>query len=145
MKISICIFSCISLIQGLFAGITNEDGKSFKVDPQGAYMVEAPFFKCGCRDAIASIYDDNQCMASSPAEVWLLTYRNGEWIAVEKLGEGDGVYVELKDLEGDGLLELFITQRFITPDEVHDRLKLIDFKEKQGGDSRCGTSQQRNN
>lgn len=96
----------IHVIGSLFEERLNEDG--FPYELKHVEWHEGSFRGEGAREALVSFYDGRQCHAAGYSELWLLRYEGG-WRLDEKIADADTVEYKLLDVEGDGLMEVWIT------------------------------------
>jgi hypothetical protein len=98
-----------NIIRNLFKNRLNEDGDNYTLDYVKWQI--GSFSNYNATEALVSFHDHNQCHASGWSEVWLLSYDNNGWNIERKLGDSDRTEFEVIDLQNDGLLEVWITDR----------------------------------
>jgi hypothetical protein len=95
-------------VRGAFSGLTNDDGRSYDLNPGSIVVLTGSFTAPGAKEAVVRFIDNNQSHAAAAAELWLLR-RDGSLKPVVMIDQADDIEARLIDPDGTGISAILLT------------------------------------
>jgi hypothetical protein len=114
----------VNTVRDLFAAQTNKDVQAYAIDTPA--IIFGSFTAPGSIEALVSVYDHNQCHASGWGELWLCAFDN-LWRLDKKIGDADWAIADTADMNGDGVLELWVREGGMNQGYVRESRTLERF------------------
>jgi hypothetical protein len=114
-------------VRAAFAGLTNDDGRAYDLNPGSIVVLVGSFTAPGAKEAVVRFVDNNQSHAAGAAELWLMRDK-GALRPVALIDQSDDIHARLVDPGGTGISAVLLTaSHFSTGGFITSRRALVSL------------------